>query len=58
MSYILPPGSEGRPSFTGVVANVDSASAKYIAETRVQVSRREMIDDLESMCEVSDIFIF
>jgi len=45
------PGSEGRPSFTGVVANVDSASAKYIAETRVQVSRREMIDDLESMCE-------
>jgi len=43
------PGSEGRPSFTGVVANVDSASAKYIAQTRVQVSRREMIDDLQEM---------
>lgn len=46
------PGSEGRPSFTGVVANVDSASAKYIAQTRVQVSRKEMIDHLEEMSEV------
>ena len=32
------PGSEGRPSFTSVVGNVDSTTAKYIATTRVQVN--------------------
>jgi eukaryotic translation initiation factor 2C len=44
------PGSEGRPSFTAVVGNVDSHTAKYIATTCVQTSRQEMIDDLKSMC--------
>jgi len=43
------PGSEGRPSFTSVVGNVDSDSSKYVATTRVQTSRQEMIDDLEEM---------
>ncbi|THH11493.1 hypothetical protein EW145_g610 [Phellinidium pouzarii] len=43
------PGSEGRPSFTSVVGNVDSDTSKYIATTRVQTSRKEMIDDLEDM---------
>ncbi|KAH8113254.1 argonaute-like protein [Phellopilus nigrolimitatus] len=43
------PGSEGRPSFTSVVGNVDSDTSKYIATTRVQTSRKEMIDDLEEM---------
>lgn len=47
-----PPGADGRPSFTALVANVDSDSAKYIAECRVQTSRQEMIDDLEEMAEV------
>ncbi|KAL0949487.1 hypothetical protein HGRIS_009541 [Hohenbuehelia grisea] len=43
------PGSDGRPSFTALVGNVDSNTAKYIAECRVQTSRQEMIDDLEDM---------
>jgi len=41
--------SDGRPSFTAVVANVDSDTAKYIADCRVQASRQEMIEDLEPM---------
>jgi len=43
------PGSDGRPSFTSVVGNVDSDTSKYIATTRVQTSRQEMIEDLEEM---------
>ncbi|KAG6816930.1 hypothetical protein H0H87_001632 [Tephrocybe sp. NHM501043] len=43
------PGSDGRPSFTALVANVDSDTAKYIACSRVQTSRQEMIEDLEEM---------
>ncbi|KAG5649009.1 hypothetical protein DXG03_000358 [Asterophora parasitica] len=43
------PGSDGRPSFTALVANVDSDTAKYIACSRVQTSRQEMIEDLEGM---------
>lgn len=49
------PGSEGRPSFTAVVGNVDSHTAKYIARTCVQTSRQEMIDDLKPMCTVRDV---
>ena len=45
------PGSEGRPSFTAVVGNVDSRVAKYVATTCVQTSRQEMIDDLQMMCK-------
>jgi len=41
--------SEGRPSFTALVANVDSDTAKYVADCRVQASRQEMIEDLEEM---------
>jgi len=43
------PGSDGRPSFTALVANVDSDTAKYIADSRVQTSRQEMIEDLQAM---------
>ncbi|KAI9001051.1 argonaute-like protein [Trametes punicea] len=43
------PGADGRPSFTALVGNVDSDTAKYIADCRVQTSRQEMIDDLEEM---------
>lgn len=46
------PGSDGRPSFTALVANVDSDTAKYIATSRVQTSRQEMIDDLQNMSKV------
>jgi len=44
------PGSDGRPSFTSLVGNVDSDTAKYVADSRVQTSRQEMIADL---CEMS-----
>ncbi|KAF8888340.1 argonaute-like protein [Infundibulicybe gibba] len=43
------PGSDGRPSFTALVGNVDSDTAKYIATSRVQTGHQEMIDDLEDM---------
>ena len=43
------PGADGRPSFTALVGNVDSETAKYVADCRVQTSRQEMIDDLEAM---------
>ncbi|CAL1700780.1 unnamed protein product [Somion occarium] len=50
--------SEGRPSFTSLVANVDSDTAKYIADCRVQTSRQEMIDDLEDMAtHMIDMYI-
>lgn len=44
--------TEGRPSFTALVANVDSDTAKYIAKCHVQTSRQEMIDDLKDMAMV------
>lgn len=47
------PGAEGRPSFTALVANVDSDTAKYIADCQVQTSRQELIEDLGLMSEVS-----
>ncbi|KIJ56900.1 hypothetical protein M422DRAFT_23034 [Sphaerobolus stellatus SS14] len=43
------PGSEGRPSFTALVGNIDVANSKYAAKVAVQESRVEMIQDLESM---------
>lgn len=51
------PGSHDRPSFTAVVANVDSDTAKYIATTRVQTSKQEMIDDLQEMCKVGPLLV-
>ncbi|KIK66591.1 hypothetical protein GYMLUDRAFT_69767 [Collybiopsis luxurians FD-317 M1] len=45
------PGSDGRPSFTALVASVDSDNAKYIAECGVQTSRQEIIEDLETMAK-------
>jgi hypothetical protein len=47
------PGSDGRPSFTALVGNVDSDTAKYIATSRVQASRVEIIEDLQDMTKVS-----
>ncbi|KAG6889180.1 hypothetical protein C0995_003091 [Termitomyces sp. Mi166 len=43
MDVIRPaPGSQGRPSFTSVVGNIDSDNAKYIATMRVQPSKQEI----------------
>jgi eukaryotic translation initiation factor 2C len=50
------PGSVGRPSFTSLVGNVDGDVAKYVAASRVQTSRQEMIDDLEDMAKVCFLF--
>ena len=44
------PGSEGRPSFSALVGNVDGNVSKYIATSRVQTSRQEIIAD---MCEMT-----
>ena len=52
-----PPGAQDRPSFAALVANVDSDTSKYIADLRVQVGRREMIQDLESMAQVSTVVL-
>ncbi|KAE9399799.1 argonaute-like protein [Gymnopus androsaceus JB14] len=46
------PGSDGRPSFTSLVASVDSNNAKYVAECAVQTSRQEIIENLETMAFV------
>jgi hypothetical protein len=46
-----PPGSN-TPSFTAVVGNVDADAAKYIATSRVQTGRLEMIKDLYEMSKV------
>ncbi|KAH9914769.1 argonaute-like protein [Epithele typhae] len=43
------PGTQGRPSFTSLVGNVDSDTAKYVAELQVQAGRQEMIEGLEEM---------
>ncbi|KAJ3796816.1 argonaute-like protein [Lentinula aff. detonsa] len=45
------PGSHGRPSFTALVASVDSDNAKYVADCGVQTSRQEIIEDLETMAK-------
>jgi eukaryotic translation initiation factor 2C len=45
-----PPGATDRPSFTAVVGSVDSNAAKYVATTRVQTGRQEIINDLKEMC--------
>jgi len=43
------PGAEGRPSFTSLVTSVDRYTAKYIATSKVQTGRQEIIADLEDM---------
>lgn len=47
------PGAEGRPSFSSLVASIDSNMAKYVAINRVQMGRLEIIDDLKEMVKVS-----
>ncbi|KAG8905954.1 hypothetical protein FRB99_007888 [Tulasnella sp. 403] len=43
------PGVGGRPSFASVIGSVDSTTSKYIATTRAQRPRQEMIEELEEM---------
>ena len=51
------PGTEGRPSFTSVVGNVDSNNAKYIATARVQTGRQEIIEDLDDTVGIGGLVI-
>lgn len=46
------PGQGGRPSYAAVVGSVDSEISKYIAVSRAQGSRVEMIQDLADMVAV------
>lgn len=48
-----PPGTEGRPSYTAVLGSVDSLASKYVATHRAQTSKREIIEDMQEMTEVS-----
>lgn len=50
------PGVENKPSFTSMVANIDPMYSRYIAISKVQKSRQEIIDDTEEMMKVSAIF--
>ncbi|KAG9050899.1 hypothetical protein FS837_001553, partial [Tulasnella sp. UAMH 9824] len=43
------PGNMTRPSHSAVVGSVDSDASKYVATSRAQPCRREMIDDLADM---------
>ncbi|KAH6907498.1 argonaute-like protein [Coprinopsis sp. MPI-PUGE-AT-0042] len=43
------PGSEGRPSFTAVVVNVDQNITRWVSEISVQEARQEIIADLQEM---------
>ncbi|EIM88070.1 argonaute-like protein [Stereum hirsutum FP-91666 SS1] len=43
------PGSDGRPSFTAVVGNIDSDTAKYVATIDVQASREEIVLSMQRM---------
>ncbi|KIM43534.1 hypothetical protein M413DRAFT_25887 [Hebeloma cylindrosporum] len=43
------PGTQGKPSYVAVVSSMDIKTVEYIASTRVQTGRREIIADLEAM---------
>lgn len=47
-----PPGVGSRPSYAAVTGNVDSETSKYIATSRAQKRREEMITELEEMVAV------
>ncbi|VDC01533.1 unnamed protein product [Peniophora sp. CBMAI 1063] len=52
------PGTSDRPSFTALVGSVDSNAAKYVATMRAQETRKEIIQDLESMfTEILDLYM-
>ncbi|KAG8837222.1 hypothetical protein FRC18_009742 [Serendipita sp. 400] len=43
------PGVENKPSFTSMVANIDPMFSRYVAISKVQTARQEIIDDAEEM---------
>jgi len=51
------PGVENKPSFTSMVANIDPMYSRYIAISKVQKSRQEIIDDTEEMVKVGALVL-
>jgi eukaryotic translation initiation factor 2C len=45
-----PPGVN-RPSYSAIIGSVDSHTAKYVATSRAQTGRREIINDMQEMCQ-------
>ncbi|CCA66578.1 related to argonaute-like protein-Laccaria bicolor [Serendipita indica DSM 11827] len=43
------PGVENKPSFTSMVANIDPMFSRYVAISKVQKSRQEIIDHAQEM---------
>ena len=42
-----------RPSFAAVASSVDMGATKYVASCRMQAPRREIIEELKDMLQVS-----
>jgi len=47
-----PPPGINRPSYSAIIGSVDSHTAKYVATSRAQTGRREIINDMQEMCQV------
>jgi len=46
------PGAENKPSFTSMVANIDPMFSRYVAISKPQTGRKEIIEDTEEMVMV------
>jgi eukaryotic translation initiation factor 2C len=51
------PGVDNKPSFTSMVANIDPMFSRYVAISKVQQSRQEIIADAEEMATVRTYLI-
>ncbi|KAL2834729.1 ribonuclease H-like domain-containing protein [Aspergillus pseudoustus] len=49
VTHPSPGSANGAPSVAGMVASIDSSLGQWPGEIRIQESRKEMVDDLESM---------
>jgi len=45
-----PPPGVNRPSYTAIIGSIDSHAAKYVATSRAQKGRQEIINDMQEMC--------
>jgi eukaryotic translation initiation factor 2C len=47
-----PPPGVNLPSYTAIIGSVDSNTAKYVATSRAQTGKQEIINDMQEMCKV------
>lgn len=47
-----PPPGVNRPSYTAIIGSVDSHTAKYVATSRAQTGKQEIVNDMQEMCMV------